>query len=107
MSKVESTLTALLCGVPLLIMRMTQVPQAHQELVTSDMHRPLRCPLPDQLTPAHVHALLSDLRLSASQVNTCRVKRRPFYVKHMPWVHTPGCCLTHAVVCHVLLCAPC
>jgi hypothetical protein len=34
-----------------------------------DLHRPLRCPLPDQLTPAHIHALLSDLRLSASQVN--------------------------------------
>lgn len=33
-----------------------------------DLHRPLRCPLPEQLTPAHVHALLSDLRLSASQV---------------------------------------
>jgi hypothetical protein len=47
---------------------MTQVREAHQELATHDMHRPLRCPLPDQLTPAHVHALLSDLRLSASQV---------------------------------------
>jgi hypothetical protein len=35
---------------------------------TADLHRPLRCPLPDHLTPAHVHALLSDLRMSASQV---------------------------------------
>ena len=37
-------------------------------LAMPDLHRPLRCPLPEQLTPAHVHALLSDLRLSASQV---------------------------------------
>lgn len=36
---------------------------------SNSMNRPAaRCPLPDQLTPAHVHALLSDLRLSASQV---------------------------------------
>lgn len=40
-------------------------------LATSELHRPLRCPLPDQLTPAHVQALLSDLRLSASQVTVC------------------------------------
>jgi hypothetical protein len=44
--------------------------QVSQEEVVSlaELHQPLRCPLPDRLTPEHVHALLSDLRLSASQV---------------------------------------
>lgn len=51
------------------------------------MHRPLRCPLPDQLTPAHVRALLSDLRLSASQVHTSRS------------IGTPSMANTTAVAC--------
>lgn len=78
------------------------------------MHRPLRCPLPDQLTPAHVHALLSDLRLSASQVNTRMVDRHPYSGEHMVhtpcnttnnvlWVRTPCCCVHPASRLNVMI----
>jgi hypothetical protein len=43
--------------------------QAHSEAaaLAELITRPLRCPLPDSLTPSHVHALLTDLRTSAQQ----------------------------------------